>query len=276
MRTLVFTVFLIISFPVLFSACQEEEKLDIVEEKLEMEVRSKGDAKRWLLEPTLLCSMFKFDNTLSKEDCDDLVNNFYSFLDAHGPFRRLVYEIFQAIGNDEYKKININVNPGHSGFRQDNPPYALYDYETHSIIFPSRDEAKGNTNSLLHELIHHWQNLVVGKKAFNGANLRNTEFEVVFLLDVMLVKNEEDSLDTNLIQYFQFHLPQTAYTEDQKREYLKAINTTLNGNVHYIEDKLELFAKNFKAYSHVGYTPKWGFAIVDRLLNRNSPNYIQR
>ena len=272
----IFTILLIVSFSMMFSACQEEERLDIIEEQLEMEVYSRGDADRWSLSQEELRSMFKFDNTLDKESRDNLMNNFFEFLRNHAPYRRVVYEIFQAIGNDEYKKIDLTVNPGHSGFRVDNPPYALYDYETYSIIFPSVNEAKRNTNSLLHELIHHWQNLVVGKRAFNGVNLRNTEFEVVFLLDVMLVQNEGSSLNTRLIQYFQIRSSQTEYTKEEKQEYLDAIKTTLSGYVYYIEDKLELFAKNYKAYSHAGYTSGWGFAIIDRLLNRQSPDYIWR
>lgn len=273
MKTFIFVMLLIISFPVLFSACQEEERLDIIEESPEMEVLSRGDADRWYLSETQLRRMFKFDATLDKRSRDELVTNFCNFLERHAPYRKAVYAVYQAIGNDEYKKVNITVNPSHSSFRVDNPPYALYDYTTNSIIFSSANEAKSNQNSLIHELLHHWQYLLIGKRAFTDAT-RNIEFEVIFLLDAMTVKNEGGSCDTKLIQYFKTRVSQTAYTEEQKREYLDAINTALNGNVSYIKDKLESFAKNYKIYDTAIYFPNWGFPIIDRLLNMYSSDYI--
>lgn len=270
----IFIICLIISFSILFSACQEEEELEMQEEEQWKEVILRSGVNSHYLTLDELRTIFKFDATLDVEKRAAFIESLHNFLLRCAPFRKVVYAIYQEIGYNEDKKVTVTINPSHSGFDSSNP-YALYDYEKNAMIFSTNNDAN-NSVLVIHELIHHWQKLVGGKRVFYHENLRNTEFEVVFLLDAMVVKNQNKGIDIDhdLIQYFRYRAPQTPYTKAEKQEYLTVIIGALSGDISTHRDDLERFAKNYKSYSHVGYTLNWGFPIIERLLDIESPNYI--
>lgn len=270
----IFIICLIISFSILFSACQEEEELEMQEEEQWKEVILRSGVNSHYLTLDELRTIFKFDATLDVEKRAAFIESLHNFLLRCAPFRKVVYAIYQEIGYNEDKKVTVTINPSHSGFDSSNP-YALYDYEKNAMIFSTNNDAN-NSVLVIHELIHHWQKLVGGKRVFYHENLRNTEFEVVFLLDAMVVHNQGDGMETDedLIQYFGYKAPQTPYTKAEKQEYLAVVIGVLSGNISMHRDDLERFARNYKGYSHVGYTPNWGFPIIERLLDSGSSNYI--
>ena len=263
----------------LFSSCLNENKLDMMDTNGVTE----GDfiydnPDKYLLSHNQLYQIFKGTMDFRDDKIIALTVEFEKFLINNAYYRRIVYEIFQAVNNQNTNKAFIKVDPNDERLVADSRLLARYDEKSRSIIFRELDVIslpgirRIDFVTLIHELMHHWQKLLFGKNYLQYKYERNFEFEVIFLLDVARIQyqhrfasihDEEDLLylkhDSN---------NPVTYTLEEKSDYVNAINDVLMGNGGNIKDRLDRLAKNFKKYDYAIYTKIEEFGLINRLYKR--------
>lgn len=264
---------------VLFSSCLDENTLDM----MDISSVTEGDfiydnPDKYLLSHNQLYKIFKETMDFRDDKIIALTVEFEKFLINNACYRRIVYEIFQTINNQNTNKAFIKVNPNDEKLVADSRLLARYDEKSKTIIFRELDviSLPGTQRidfvTLIHELVHHWQNLLFGKNYLQPQYARNFEFEVIFLLDVARIQYQHRFAsihDEEELMYLKHDANNpVTYTLEEKNDYVNAINSTLIGEVGNIKDKLDSLAKNFRKYSFVDYTLWQEFRLINRLYKR--------
>jgi hypothetical protein len=263
----------------LFLSCLDENKFDMAS----MDGIIEGDfiyddPGKYLLSHNQLESMFKGTMDFLQNKITPLSVEFEAFLINNACYRKIVYEIYQTINNKNANKTFIKVDPRDSILLANPKLLARYDEKSKTIIFRELDVTsllgiqRINFVVLIHEMMHHWQHLLFGKSYLQYQYMRNVEFEVIFLLDVASIQYQHKYAsihDEENLMYLK-HDPNSSvtYTQEEKEDYVNAINSTLIGRVGDIKDKLDSLAKNFKKYNFVNYTPWQEFRLINYLYRR--------
>lgn len=275
MQRLIVTIFLL----VLFSSCLDENKFNM----LDMGGFTANDfiyddPDKYILSQNRLHTMFKETMDFKALEMGLLMNEFEAFLINNSCYRRIVYEIYQTINNRNVNKVFIKVDPGDSILLANPKLLARYDIESKTIIFRELKATSPNPAqradlvTLIHEMMHHWQYLLFGANYLQYQYMRNVEFEVIFLLDVASIQYQHKYAsihDEENLMYLKHETNSSVtYTQEEKEDYVNAINSTLIGRVGDIKDKLDSLAKNFKKYNFVNYTPWQEFRLINYLYRR--------
>lgn len=275
MQRLIVTIFLV----VLFSSCLDENKFDVVSmDGITANDFIFDDPNKYILSQNQLYTIFKETMDFKALEMGLLMKEFEAFLINNACYRRIVYEIYQTINNKNANRVFIKVDPNDSKLLADLRLLARYDIESKTIIFRELDVTsllgiqRIDFVTLIHEMMHHWQHLLFGKNYLQWQYERNFEFEVIFLLDVARIQYQHRFAsihDEEELMYLKHDRNNPAtYTQEEKDDYVNAINRTLMGSVGDIKDKLDLLAKNFRKYSFVDYTPWQEFRLINRLYKR--------
>lgn len=275
MQKLIVTIFLVF----LFLGCLDENKFDVVSmDGITANDLISDDPNKYILSQKQLCTIFKETMDFKVFEMGLLMPEFEKFLNNNACYRRIVYEIYQTINNRNTNKAFIKVDASDAILLANPKLIARYDVKNKTIIFRELDVTsllgiqRIDFVTLIHEMMHHWQNLLFGENYLQYQYGRNFEFEVIFLLDVANIQYQHRFAsihDEEELMYLKYdrNNPVT-YTQEEKDDYVNAINSTLMGGVGNIKDKLDLLARNFRKYSYVDYTPWQEFRLINRLYKR--------
>lgn len=279
MQRFIFATFLMILFSIVFSGCLKENELDTMDVD---GIKENGyiwdDPNQYILSHNQLYTMFKETMTFKEGEIRVLVQEFETFLSNNPCYRRIVYEIYQKIDKKKDSKVFIKVDPTDPKLVADPRLLARYNIENKTIIYREMNVTsllgiqRIDFVTLIHELMHHWQNLLFGKNYLQWQYERNFEFEVIFLLDVACIQYQHKYAsvhDEEDLMYLKHDVNNpVTYTPEEINEYVNAINSTLFGGVGDIKNKLDTLAKNFRKYNYAVYT-SWGeFGLINFLYKR--------
>lgn len=262
MQRLIVTIF----FVALFTSCLDENKFDVVNMNgVTANDFIFDDPNKYILSQNQLHTIFKETMDFKVLEMGLLMKEFEAFLINNSCYRRIVLQIYQTINNKNVNKTFIKVDASDSILLANPKLLARYDVKNKTIIFRELEVTSPlgiqriDFVTLIHEMMHHWQNLLFGENYLQSQYGRNFEFEVIFLLDVANIQYQHRFAsihDEEELMYLKHdHDNPVTYTQEEKDVYVNAINTTLQGDVGSIKDELDLLAQNFRKYSFVDYTP---------------------
>ena len=271
MKRFILWLFFVVLFSPFFFGCFEDERIESMDETAGSNYLI-DDTEKYVLTVGQLQDIFKATMSFRIEKVTQLAKDLQKFLSIPECryYRRIVYEIYQEIKMQK-RRLLIKVDPNDSDLKNNPQVLARYDSENETVVYRKLEtevlggELDGVT--LIHEMIHHWQNLLKGKDVFRYENLRNTEFEVIFLLDMVICQLREGNIDNadDLLQYLYVKDFNNQYTKEQIDEYKEVLWKIWHKEFYLVRDKLQTLAKNYKTYDHVGYNPYLNFRLIDFL-----------